>query len=114
MTVESSKIDYNDSRSHIIGQKKKAKTQFTECSFCEMPIQSKAILLRCQHPACLNCAKDFFKDPKDVKCPSCNYFQHMLAKFYSCLSDAPQTTLKDLAEVAVLNSRKQLPTRRAD
>lgn len=106
--TESSKTDFITSKAKYLLQKTKAKNQEMECSFCEQPIQSRAILLRCQHPACLSCAKDFFREPKDVRCPACNTFQQMREKFYSCLSDTPQTTLKELAEVIWIY-RRRLP-----
>lgn len=72
----------------IISQKKISKTRLPNCSVCGNRLHSRTLLTRCIHPVCIECAAPHFKELKDLKCPDCNTFDHILAKFHSCLAES--------------------------
>ena len=61
-------------------------------------MHGRALLTRCLHAVCLECAAPHFKELKDYKCPDCNPFEHMLSKFYSCLAESSNFNIRAEAE----------------
>lgn len=99
MTAENSRADFYVSKDELLVDKRRAKSNSTDCSFCDQPIHSKVLLMRCRHPVCFVCLKDVVRDPKDYMCPTCSEYQNMYWKFYTCLADPCPISIKENAEV---------------
>ena len=75
-----------------------SRSRFPDCAVCGNAMHGRALLTRCLHPVCLECAAPHFKELKDYKCPDCNTFEHILAKFYTCLADSTSLNIRAEAE----------------